>query len=132
MQITRFLFPKKYRLSSKSEIEILFNHNKSFLVFPFKVVWAINNHQDSSLKLLISVPKNKINKAVRRNCIKRLTREAFRKNKNLLIEALEINNQKISIALIYVHNDIVNYKVIENSISTILTKKSIFKTKTSI
>ncbi len=72
-------------------------------------------------KVLISIPKKNIRKAVQRNLLKRRTREAFRKNKELL------NNEegiRYVFALIYKTPGICSYADIENEIKIILERLS--------
>ncbi|HPD59040.1 MAG TPA: ribonuclease P protein component, partial [Paludibacteraceae bacterium] len=76
MNRTRFLFPKSERLNSKIKIDRLFTDGKAFLVYPLRTVYFISSENPSELEVLISVPKKKFKKAVHRNRIKRLIREA--------------------------------------------------------
>ena len=75
---------KKERLCSKSDIQKLFEKNQFFIHNKIKVFWNQKFSKPKSLKLLISVPKKTIPKAVKRNEMKRLIRESFRINKNLI------------------------------------------------
>ncbi len=51
--------------------------------------------------IAISVPVRRIRKAVKRNLVKRLVRESYRRNREILHEALENNNLKIDFMIIY-------------------------------
>jgi ribonuclease P protein component len=124
MIINDFKFYKEFRISKKKEIDFLFNTNNSFLVFPFKVVWCEYDNEKLPARILISVPKNKIQKAYKRNKIKRLTRESFRKNKNSFFELLEHNNKKILMAFVYIHKDILTYSEVEEAVVKIFKKLS--------
>ena len=73
---------KKERLSSKILIERLFSGgSKSFPAFPLRVVYmpVEPSEQDAAASILISVPKKRFKRAVKRNLVKRQVREAYRK-----------------------------------------------------
>jgi ribonuclease P protein component len=115
--LKKYTFNKKERLCHRKDIEILFQKNKSFLIYPFKILYKIVEKQDNTpIKVLISVPKRNIKHAVDRNLLKRRIKEAYRKNKISLSDALEKNNTKIQLALIYVSKEIVDYSFIEKKI----------------
>jgi ribonuclease P protein component len=73
-------------------------------------------------KVLISVSKRNFKRAVDRNHIKRLVREAYRKNKNILCEASNTENCRTTwvIGLIHTGNVIPEYEEVEKKIILIL------------
>ena len=78
-------FTKEERLYEKKLLEQLFKDGKSFFIFPFKVfVFPLKTTAKYPAKVLISVPKRNFKRAVDRNRIKRLVREAYRHNKYIL------------------------------------------------
>lgn len=86
----RLRFPKKERLKSRKSIESLFKTGKWINAFPVLIVWQEASHEDGvAVKTGVSVSKRKVRKAVGRNRIKRLIREAYRLNKNELIATVE-------------------------------------------
>ena len=116
-------FKKEERLYSKKRIGELFSDGESFFIYPFKVVYrTIPEPSDFPVQLLISVSKNKFKQAVKRNHVKRLIREAFRKNKSTLY--LQQNNTEATllVGLIYVANTIMDYHQIEKKIILILQR----------
>ena len=54
----------------------------------------------AAASILISVPKKRFKRAVKRNLVKRQVREAYRKNKHLLLDALASRNKRLIIAFI--------------------------------
>jgi ribonuclease P protein component len=78
-------FGKEEKLKSKKLIDILFQEGKSVKKYPLKLIYLpITNPETTNFKTGVSVPKKLVKTAVGRNRIKRLMREAFRKNKYLV------------------------------------------------
>ena len=71
---------KKERLKSQKLIWRLFEEGTSIKVFPFRLVYIAT--EKTSLQSSFSVPKRNFKKAVDRNRIKRLIKEAYRLEKN--------------------------------------------------
>jgi ribonuclease P protein component len=107
-------FTKNERLCSKVLIDKLVHTGNSFHNSPFKVIWHEIPQSITPVQILISVPKRKFKKAVVRNSIKRLIREAYRKNKNLLY--MQLNTKKINLMLIYTSTTIINYSELEQKL----------------
>jgi ribonuclease P protein component len=84
-----FTFGKKERLSQRAAIERLFNEGKSFSVPPFRVFYITAPKAAAPVQILIAVPKRKYKRAVDRNKLKRLIREAYRLNKAVLTESVK-------------------------------------------
>ena len=90
-------FPKKEHLSSLLVIDKLFaGGSKSLAVFPLRAVVSV----------LISVSKKRFKRAVKRNRVKRQIREAYRKNKSLLTDALEAKGKKLAVAFIWLDDEL--------------------------
>lgn len=78
----KFTFKKKEKLKSQKLIEKLFDEGKSVTVFPLRMLYLKTAQDDgSTIKTGVSVSKRNFKKAVQRNRIKRLLREAYRLNK---------------------------------------------------
>jgi ribonuclease P protein component len=74
-------------------------------LYPFKVL--VRPHPEADAKthqVLISVPRRNIRVAARRNRVKRLIRECYRQNKNLLPDS-----PKLTIAYIYTPKEILTF-----------------------
>ena len=115
-------FTKAERLSSKIEIDSLFGTGKSFNSAPFKVIWTEASGGNVPVKIVISIPKRLFKRAVDRNRLKRLTREAYRKNKHLLYGHLE--SKRIVMMLIFTSRSIIEYNEMEEKIILILQRLS--------
>ena len=100
--------PKKHRLKGKKLISELFRSGQQIFVFPFKLIYLPLDFSTSDPQGFLfgtSVPKKKFKKAVDRNRIKRLIREAYRLNKPGLHSGQTVNSQDYALMYIYVGND---------------------------
>jgi len=95
-----YKLPKSERLHAEKEIKELFNEGSSFFLFPFKVLFFVKKQGElGTPKVLFSVSKKKIRKAVDRNFIKRRMKESYRLNKQVLSA---LGNKGVVLGLIYV------------------------------
>lgn len=86
----KFTYPKHEKLKSRTLIDQLFSEGKSVSKYPLRLVYAqVGELQDSKIKLGVSVSKKHFKKAVDRNYYKRVLRETYRLNKDLLQDNLE-------------------------------------------
>lgn len=111
-------FPKREKLCSEKAIEKLFSYGSSFIAYPLRIVFFTENEPDKALRfasVLTSVSKKKFKRAVKRNRIKRLIREAYRLNKSNVITTLEKKGQHMDIAFLYLSNELPEYKDIEKA-----------------
>jgi len=116
-------FTKEERLYEKKLMDQLFRYGKSFFVFPFKVFYQqLDTTAPYPAKILISVPKRNFNRAVDRNRIKRLVREAYRRNKVVLCPSGQKGpcRNPFLIGLIYTAKDHMDYVEVERKIILIL------------
>ena len=84
----RYTFSKEEHLCRKKLIEELFGkQGSSFGAYPLRIVWTKSAAPTTAPpQVLISVSKRTFKRAVDRNRIKRLIREAYRLNKYRLLE----------------------------------------------
>lgn len=113
-----FKFPKSEKLSSEKEIDALFRSNGKFTTYPFRVLWQQNEKKTN--QILISCPKRRHKKATDRNLVKRRMREAYRLNKQPLIDHCISNNQYFNIGFVYIGNEIHNFSVIEQNLKKVI------------
>ncbi len=119
-------FRKEERLNSKILINQLFEQGAYITIFPFRCVWMeADLASDHLVQMAISVSKKKFKRAVDRNKVKRLIREAYRKNKGVLTEELNRQQKKCILLFIYTGNTIVLYPEFESKI--ILTLQRLIK-----
>jgi ribonuclease P protein component len=113
-------FTKAERLSGKVFIDDLYNKGKTLQSFPFKINILEVPPNKIPVKIIISVPKRLFKKAVDRNRIKRLMREAYRKNKIILYEHL--NTKHCFLMFIYTSKTIETYQDMEKYMITAIQK----------
>lgn len=107
MENKRFTLSKEERLSWKRYIDLLFEQGQSFVAFPLRVVYLpLEEEMSAPVSILISVPKKKFKRAVKRNLIKRQVREAYRVRKNDLIDPLTEKNRRMLVAFLYLDKEI--------------------------
>ena len=84
----KYTFPKEEHLCRKKLIEELFSkQGSSFGVYPLRIVWIKSDAPTlAPPQVLISVSKRTFKRAVDRNRLKRLIREAYRLNRYRLTE----------------------------------------------
>lgn len=84
----RYSFPKEEHLCRKKLIDELFGkQGSSFGVYPLRIVWIKSEAPSTAApQVLVSVSKRTFKRAVDRNRLKRLIREAYRLNKYRLLE----------------------------------------------
>jgi len=125
MYNNKFKFNKNEKLCSRRIISELFESGKSFYSSPLTVLWMKSRDKIPSPAIVaISVGKKNFRKAVERNRIKRLLREAWRINKHKLYMKLEQLNVQIVIMIIYsgskmpVYHDLEEH--MENTLNSLL------------
>lgn len=118
----QFTFPKKKRVTGNKRVDAIFEHGKSFISYPLRVVFLQHEQStESGCSILVSVPKKRIKQAAHRNRIKRLIRESYRLNKEL-INHLTINQNSIDVALIYVKDSVTDFAEIDKAIKKAINK----------
>lgn len=81
---------KEERLKSKTLIGKLYKEGKSVKTFPLRLVYVQVEHSSKyPAQVGVSVPKRNFKKAVDRNRIKRLLRETYRKQKEIVYNNID-------------------------------------------
>jgi len=103
-------YPKSEKLKSKTTIDLMFREGKSVSKYPLRLVYTkAVLEEDQKLKIGVSVSKKYFKKAVDRNYFKRVLRETYRLNKNLLLDSLE---EPYAFMLLYQTKDKLSYEEI--------------------
>jgi len=117
--LKRFTLTKQERLSSHKLIKELFEKGSSFYFHPIKTVFlkAPPELEAKAPQILFSVSKRNFKKAVDRNRIKRLMREAYRLNKLKLFSEHNTDAKLPAvIGFIYTSKEKMSFKEIENKL----------------
>ena len=103
-------YPKTEKLKSKTTIDLMFREGKSVSKYPLRLVYAKSTFgENPEFKMGVSVSKKYFKKAVDRNYFKRVLRETYRLNKQVLRENLK---EPYSFMLLYQTKDRLSYEEI--------------------
>ena len=115
----RQTFNKQERLKSRKLIQQLFAEGESLNAFPLRLLYLPSDHGSPyKIQAGVTFSKRNFKKAVQRNRIKRLLREAYRKNKEI-VYASE-NTKKHIFMFIYQGNTELEYQAIEQRMQELL------------
>lgn len=116
----KFTFHKREKLKSEKLISKLFEVGHSVAAYPLRIVYLPTTFEEGVLiKAGVSVSKRHFKKAVDRNRIKRLMREAYRLQKPMLF-----NNFSSSYALmiLYIGKEETDFEMVTLKMSQVFTK----------
>lgn len=134
----RFTLNKQQRIKSRKAIEQLFSEGKRFTVNPFRVFYLLQettsrfneasaakkNPQSeiANLQFGVGVSTKNFKHAVDRNRVKRVTREAWRLQKNNVEEILEAKQKSLHVFLVYTGKELPVYADVFTKVAVILKK----------
>lgn len=115
-------FKKQERLTGKKNFEKLLAKGQRVHLSPFTVYWTYLSDQEPPVRIAISIPKKKFKQATVRNLLRRRVRESYRINKHSLNGLLEERNIQLYILIVYVSNEILEFKIINQKIIEVLNR----------
>lgn len=111
-------------MKSRKQIELLFSEGKMLTVYPYRVRYLqyTDGVSGTSLQAGVAVSRKGFKKAVHRNSIKRLTREAYRLQKLPLQQKLTATGQQLILFFIYTGKEVPEYALVKEKVRLILDK----------
>lgn len=118
-------FRKEERLCSRKLIDELFcgGVSRSMTAFPLRAIYLLieEGTGGGKVQVLVSVPKKQLKLAVKRNRVKRQVREAYRRNKQILLDKLTPQKQLL-IAFIWIDNQLHDSTNVQSKVVNLLNR----------
>ena len=105
-------FPKQNKLCGQLRIAQLYKEGKRFTSWPLRVTWQPT---DGETQVLVWAPKSLFKRAVKRNHMRRLMREAYRLHQDML-------TSNFLIAFNYIDKEEQSFAIIEKAVCKALKK----------
>ena len=116
-------YPRTEKLKSRKLIQQLFAEGKSVTASPVKCIYLVNPSELSeTLQTGVGASARNFKKAVHRNRIKRLLREAYRLNNQALHQKLEEKKIRVALFILFIGKELPTLPVIETAVQTALEK----------
>ena len=104
-----FTYQKTDKLKSRKQTQHLFSTGQAINVFPIRLIYTIepiestaaNLSLTSILQAGVGAPSRTFRKAVQRNRVKRLLREAYRLEKPNFISQAALDNKRVNLFFLY-------------------------------
>jgi ribonuclease P protein component len=104
-----FTYKKTDKLKSRKQTQHLFSTGQAINVFPIRLIYTVepisttadNLSLTSVLQAGVGAPSRTFRKAVQRNRVKRLLREAYRLEKPNFISQAALNNKRVNLFFLY-------------------------------
>ncbi len=118
---------KEERIAGKKLVDQLFSgsDNHSLSAYPIRLVFAEQprGEGEAAARILVSVPKRCFKRAVKRNRVKRLLRESYRRNKTILLERLsDDSGRQMLLAFIWLDNRLHSSASVERRMVNLLER----------
>lgn len=122
MTTKRFTYSTSEKLKSRKLLNQVFAEGKSLNVYPLKITYSIQDIESlSTAKIAVGASSRYFKKAVDRNRVKRLIREAYRLHKHNLLDLLPEKKQ-LSVFILFVGKDMNETVLIAEKMPLVLQK----------
>ena len=125
----QFTYGRQERLKSRKGIERLFREGRNFSVFPFRVYYQLNEKEAPGPKGVpavvqcgFGVSSRQFKKAVDRNRVKRVSREAWRLQKQALTDAMGARPEQLALFFIYTGKELPDFNLVKEKTAVIINK----------
>ncbi len=119
----KYSLNRNERIKHRKLIEDIFSKGNTIYKDFIRINYIESDFSDDIIaKVAFSVPKKKFKRAYKRNRLKRIMREVYRKNKPDFYEILSNKNIKIALLFVYLDDEIKNYDIIEKTMKSALEK----------
>lgn len=116
-------FNKREKLKNRKLLDQLFTKGRSVSAFPLKVFYSVLPAEtEETVRAGVGVSARNFSKAVDRNRIKRLMREAYRLNKSILHDALNADQKKAAVFLLYIGKEKPDFAALNETMRLVLNK----------
>lgn len=115
-------FSKQERICKRNDFHTLLTKGKSIYVYPFRCVYLWQDTPMFSAKIAISVSRRRFKHAVDRNRIKRLVRENYRLNKNILYQNFIDENRSLNMLVIYTDTKLLPFSFLQKKTVELMKK----------
>ncbi|MFM2440158.1 MAG: hypothetical protein RLZ16_1157 [Bacteroidota bacterium] len=116
-----FTYQKKDKLKSRKQTQNLFSNGKAIGVFPIKLIYTIEAiDTDGLLQAGVGAPTRTFRKAVQRNRVKRLLREAYRLEKPSFLTQFSLEHKRINLFFLYGNAEVLPQAEIQNKVRSAL------------
>ena len=126
---TVFTYQKKDKLKSRKQTQHLFSTGQAINVFPIRLIYTIEpmatalemGSASSLLQAGVGAPSRTFRKAVQRNRVKRLLREAYRLEKPNFITQAALDNKRVNLFFLYTDVNVLTQLEIQAKVKEALT-----------
>ena len=133
----RLTFPKSERLRHKGLVDSLFETGQKRFEYPVRMLyktWTEEQLEEAfkveipdriaPLQVMITIPKRKIRHAIDRVLLRRRVREAWRKNRRALRQAIETDKKfrLMAVGIIYMSDEVLPMERIEAKIVKLINR----------
>jgi len=117
-------FPRAEKLKSRKQIEHLFEHGSKVKAYPLMLTFVKyeGDPREAHIQMGFSVSKRRFNRAVDRNRVKRLMREAYRRQKKGAIAVCKQHGQPMDAMLIFIGREMPVYSELERKITALMER----------
>ena len=123
-----FTYKKTDKLKSRKQTQHLFSTGQAINVFPIRLIYTIepisttgNASLASLLQAGVGAPSRTFRKAVQRNRVKRLLREAYRLEKPNFLSQASLDHKRVNLFFLYTDGLVLTQAVIQAKVKEALS-----------